>query len=105
MTRSWRLPTALLISVVLLLAFSSIALPYKDVAEQLVIPDGADDLDYPASAGGSSPQHPGRTPEIDLTADSSASSMALETRTGRLEKLALALRVWQIVFKMGVSAL
>jgi len=63
MTRFWRLPTALLISIGLLLAFSSTALPYKLVFEQQVIPDGADDPDYSQAAGGSSPirSRPGST--------------------------------------------
>jgi hypothetical protein len=54
MTGLRRFSIALFLCAGLLFAFSSIALPYREATTQ-IIPDGADDLDYVRSVGGSSP--------------------------------------------------
>jgi len=68
MTRLWRLPTALLMCAGLLLAFSSTALPYRSVVQQ-IIPDGIDDLDSASLGGGTRSPGEGKF-DTDLTTGS-----------------------------------
>lgn len=102
MTRFRRLPTALLISVGLLMAFSSTALPYKLVFEQQIIPDGADDPDYSQAAGGSSPvRNKPESPSSGILDPASLTASHVGTQPKSLEDVP-AWRGWLIALRTGL---
>ncbi len=103
MTRSWRLPTALLLSVGLLLAFSSTALSYENVFEQQIIPDGADDPDYSQAAGGSSPvRSKPESPSSGIQDPASLTASHVGTQPDSLEDVPGTWRGWLIALRTGL---